>query len=212
VRATLALKHTSGSGGNYDLYLEATTDALYGPTSSGTYYVLEVQNPTFVANGLYNATLALFRRVNGSIVSMGSTNATVRDGSVIRAVYSISNQFAIYVDGVFDLFSYDSSIATGQPGVGVRGVPAGNGISRVDLGPFDSTPPTAVNAQLISTTPFPNRVDIHSAGTVDDPNGTGIAFYQLFRSGAYVGSFPTPNCTDAGVSAVNQLQLPTVRL
>src|SRR5437016_1963544 len=92
-------------------------------------------------------------------------------------------------------------VPNGQPGVGVRGAPSGNGISRVDLGPLETVAPTPVNAQLISTTAFPTRVDIHSPGTVDDPNGTGIAFYLMLRNGAVLGSSPTPNYSDLSVSA-----------
>jgi len=200
VKATLTLTQ---AGGNYDLYLEATADALYGPTSSGTYYVVEVQTPTSNGNGSYTATLALNMRVNGGITSLGSTNISVHNGSVLRAVYTLANQLIVYCDGTAMLYAVDTNISTGQPGVGARGVPSGNGISRLDLGPFDTIAPTAVNAQLISTSSFPNRVDIHSAGTVDDPNGTGIAFYQLLRNGAYMGSYPTPNFSDASLSAGN---------
>jgi len=200
VKATLALKHTSGSGGSYDLYLEATPDSLYGPTSSGTYYVVEIQDPTPIGNGSYTATLAMYRRVNGSIIFMNNTTIAVHDASVIRLTYGVSDQFAVYVDGLFTLYAVDSSVAAGKPGVGVRGVPAGNGISRVDLGPWDSIPPPPVNAQLISTSSFPTRVDIHSPGTVDDPNGTGVAFYQLVRNSALVTAYSTtPNISDKSV-------------
>jgi len=208
VKATLALKHTSGSGGNYDLYVEATSDARYGPTSSGSFYVVELQDPTPIGNGFYAATLALFKRVNGGITFMSSTNISVRDGSVLRVVYVAGyaggnglSTMAVSNDGNFSLWAAEDSVPTGQPGVGVRGVPSGNGISRVDLGPWDTVAPTAVNAQLISTSSFPTRVDIHSAGTVDDPNGTGIAFYQCWRDGVVLGTYATPNCSDASVSA-----------
>jgi RHS repeat-associated protein len=200
VKATLALTQ---AGGNYDLYLEASSDALYGSTSSGSYYVVEVQSLSYNGNGSYNATLGLNKRVSGVITSLGTTNMSVHNGSVIRAVYANANQIIVYSDGAVALYAVDSSVPNGQPGVGVRSVPSGNGISRVDLGPFDTVAPTAVSAQLISTSSFPTRVDIHSAGTVDDPNGTGIAFYQLWRSGAYVGTYPTPNFTDLSVSADN---------
>jgi RHS repeat-associated protein len=208
VKATLALKHTSGSGGNYDLYLEATSNALYGPTSSGSFYVVELQDPTPIGNGFYAATLALFKRVNGGITAMSSTNISVRDGSVLRVVYVAGyaggnglSTMAVSNDGTFSLWAAEDTVPTGQPGVGVRGVPAGNGISRVDLGPWDTVAPTAVNAQLISTSSFPTRVDVHSAGTVDDPNGTGIAFYQCWRDGMVMGTYATPNCSDASLNA-----------
>ncbi len=207
MKATLALKHLSGSGGNYDLYLEASADARYGPTSSGSFYVIELQDPTPTGNGFYSATLALYKRVNGGITSMSSTAISVRDGSVLRVVYVAGytggngiSTLAVSNDGTFSLWASDDSVPTGQPGVGVRGVLSGNGISRVDLGPWETVAPTPVNAQRISTSSFPTRLDVHSAGTVDDPNGTGIAFYQLWRDGAVMGTYATPNCSDSSLS------------
>ena len=68
VAATLRL---TASGGAYSLYLRGTQDALAGPAASGSYYVVEVQNPTFT-NGICSATLAVYKRQNGVVTALTS--------------------------------------------------------------------------------------------------------------------------------------------
>ena len=63
VAATLRLTAT---GGAYSLYLRATQDALSGPAASGSYYVVELQNPTFT-DGICSATLAVYKRQSGVV-------------------------------------------------------------------------------------------------------------------------------------------------
>ena len=58
-------------GGNYSLYLRATQDALAGPAASGSYYVVELQNPVFT-NGICSATLAAYKRQNGVVTALTS--------------------------------------------------------------------------------------------------------------------------------------------
>src|SRR5260370_27463538 len=61
VKMTLTL---TTSGGNYITYVRASNDALSGPVPSGTFYAVEVHNPTF--NGsVCTATLALYRQLGG---------------------------------------------------------------------------------------------------------------------------------------------------
>src|SRR5712692_5965587 len=44
VKITLTL---AASGGTYVSYLRASTDAMSGPAAQGTYFSVELQNPTF---------------------------------------------------------------------------------------------------------------------------------------------------------------------
>ena len=199
VKATLTL---TGTGGSYALYTEATSNALYGPSPTGTAYAVELQNVTF-NSGVCTGTLALYKQVNGAITPLTSTTWGCHNGMTLRFVYTFSSQLAVYVDNAFVLWTEDSTIGPGQPGVGVRAAPSTNGIARVDLGPHDGIAPTAVNAQLISTSSFPTRVDMQWGATVDDPNGTGIALYQMLRNGTYIGNFETSNLSDEGVSTPN---------
>lgn len=57
------------NGSTFVQYLRASNDAVSGPTPSGTYYAIELQNITFP--GYYTnygtATLAIYKRVSGVI-------------------------------------------------------------------------------------------------------------------------------------------------
>ena len=64
--------YIASSGFTFVQYLRASNDALSGPAPQGSYYAVELQNPTF--NGevdLGIATLAIYKRVGGSGDSTG---------------------------------------------------------------------------------------------------------------------------------------------
>ena len=77
----------------------------------------------------------------------------------------------------------DSSIASGQPGVGVIGAPSGNFIAKAELGQFDSTPPNAPANGGIAALLAPNRIELQWQGVSDDANGIGVYSYWLYRTG-----------------------------
>src|SRR5882762_8837786 len=200
VKATLLL--TSAGGGYYSLFLQGTSNALYGPAPSGSGYVMEVQSPNCNADASYCfAPLALSKIVNGSITSMGTSSFGIHTGSTIRLIYTSSNQIAGFVDNKFVFWAQDSSIGAGKPGVGVRGAPSGEGISRVDLGPHDGTAPNAVSATSIATAPFKDRVDMQWPGVPDDPNGIGVAFYIFVRNGVGIANLLQTTYTDLALAA-----------
>ena len=63
VKTTLTL---TTSGGTYITYLRASADAMSGPTPRGTYYSVELQNPTFSGNNCI-ATLVVNKRQTGAV-------------------------------------------------------------------------------------------------------------------------------------------------
>ncbi|MCX6625718.1 MAG: hypothetical protein NTY38_32575, partial [Acidobacteria bacterium] len=77
VRTMLTL---GASGGTYIQYLRASQDALSGPAPSGTYYAIELQNPTFAPDGHCTATLAAYKRVGGMITALGSNQTACSNG------------------------------------------------------------------------------------------------------------------------------------
>lgn len=89
---------------------------------------------------------------------------------------------ASQIDDINYLTVWDGGIPTGQPGVGVWAVPAGNSVQTVWQGMVDHTPPSAVNVQSIGVSAFSNRVDLQWQGAGDDPNGVGISYYLICRS------------------------------
>ena len=180
VKATLTLDSNQPSGGTFGVYLRASSDALSAPTASGTYYVAEIQNVTF-SGGACSATFSFYKRVNGTITPIQSNPVPCNNGMTVRAVYSINNWIAVYLNDIQAMWIEDADIGTGQPGVGVRGAPSTNGISRVDLGPLDRIAPTATPNPITSSA-FGDHIDLKWSGSVDDPNGIGIGYSLLFRT------------------------------
>src|SRR5258707_5016107 len=71
---------------------------------------------------------------------------------------------------------------------------------RADLGPLDRVAPQAVNAQSIAASSFANRVDLAWQGAADDAIGTGVAFYFVYRNGAYIAHIGAPAFVDSSVA------------
>jgi RHS repeat-associated protein len=182
VKATLALTQ---NGGAFGLYLRGTSNALVGPRT-GSYYAFEIQNPTF-SGSTCSTTWALYKQINGSISLIGGGSYSCHNGMVVRLVYTINSWIVAYIDNVGIIWITDGSIGTGQPGVGVRNSPAGNGIARVDLGPHDNIAPTVMENPITSSG-FPDHIDLKWGGSVDDPNGIGLWSASLSRNSVGISS------------------------
>jgi len=183
----------NASGGTYVLYLNASNNALSGPSPSGSFYDVELQ-PTFSGSSC-SASLTLNKYVSGVLTTLSSTACS--NGMVIRAMHLpyAGSALAVYVSGLLTILAGDSSLTSGSPGVGARGIAyTGNAIAQAQLGQLDTTAPNAFNNSLIGTSSFANRVDVQSPGTTDNSGGTGIAFYQIYRGSTIVANdLPTPN-------------------
>ena len=182
VRGTLGIINSFGT---YSFYLQASPDALAGPAARGSAYVYEIANPGF--NGsICQATLSAYKMLAGVATLLATAPVSCRSGMDVRAVYSGANsRMGLYVDGILVMSNWDSSIATGGPGFGVRGATDWDGITRASLGQGDSTPPNLVSAASISTSAVSRRVDLKWPEISDDPYGSGVAHYQLLRDGEW---------------------------
>ncbi len=185
VKTILTLKNT---GGTYVTYLRATSNAMSGPTDlAGTSYAFEVQNPTFNGSAC-TATLVAKRIVSAALTSLGSTTIPCHDGVAIRVIYTaISNLIAVYVDNILYFMIQDSTIRSGQPGIGVRGAPGTNSIKEVQLFGIYAGSPTMPQTDEIGVSGFANRVDMQWPGA-SEPNGPGVAYYAVWRNGVELTS------------------------
>ncbi len=197
VKTTLTLPV---SGGTWVHYLRATTDALSGSAPTGSFYAVELQNPTFTGNTCA-ATLAIYSRVNGVLTLHTSTATPCRSGMTMRSVVLGNGRILAYVDDVYYAGVVLSSLATGKPGIGARATPSGSSIAQVQLGPLDRAVPSAVNAQSVGSSLFPNLVDLQWQGAADDSNGIGIWRYEVRRNGVLMGNTQTAAFSDATVAA-----------
>jgi hypothetical protein len=110
------------------------------------------------------------------------------------------------VDNVLwnSMFASDTQITSGAPGVSVSYAPAGNTVSLAQLGALDTVNPNAVNAATVGVSALPNEVDLQWQGVTDDPNGTGVWLYHIFRQDAnnpmqWLASSYTPSFSDPTV-------------
>jgi len=95
----------------------------------------------------------------------------------------------------------DSGCCEGTGGVEAAYAPAGNSISRVDLGPLDTVAPNALNTQTLDSYITPTEVDFQWQGIADDPIGTGVAYYELYKNGAWDGNSYEPSISDPTLSS-----------
>ena len=186
----------AASGGTYIAYLRASPDAMSGPsTATGTYYSVELRNPTW-NGGSCTATAALTKRVNGAVTLLYSTPMACHSTSLIQA-FAHGTVLLAFVDGI-GLDWEDSSITSGQPGVGAYGTPNGAAITQAALMPMDRIAPATV--QNVTTSVSPNRVDLQWQGAVDDPSGSGLWCYWVWRNGAPITATTAPEFTDETVA------------
>lgn len=197
VAMTLALVN---SGGNYVLYLEASSNALLGSSSSGTFYAFAVQNPT-LANGGCSASATLYRVVTGSVTQISSVSVPCANGIVYHAAAGNDGALHFWANNVEYIQYTDAQPLTGRPGVGGYGMPSGNGVSRIQLGPCDRTAPGAVALNSVQNYALSIEVDLQTGGSADDANGVGINAYRWYRDGVAVASTRAPAWSDVGVSA-----------
>src|SRR5260370_27684732 len=198
VRTTLSL---NASGGHYITYLRGSSGSILG--GAGSFYAVEIANPTISAGGC-TATLNVYKQTGaGTLTNPYSVQIWCHNGMVVRAIVITANVVAVFIDNFFWTswgWGDSTPITSGQPGVGVSGAPSGNGISAIDIGHMDTVAPNPINAQLVGFSAFPNHVDFQFPGTVDDPNGIGIAYYQYWRNGNWLNMSLTPNLSDTTVA------------
>ncbi|HWU39655.1 MAG TPA: hypothetical protein VN203_18555 [Candidatus Acidoferrum sp.] len=140
----------AANGGTYVQYLAASSNAMTGPAATGSFFSVELQNPTVNGSG----TVVLNKRENGSFTALTSASVYCHSGMKIRSVLVGANVL-VYVEGSL-IFNYQfgtlpPSFVGGKPGLGALATPAGNSISSVDLGPKDRYAPDPVNLQSIAT-------------------------------------------------------------
>ncbi len=197
VKSTLTLPV---SGGTWVHYLRASTDALSGPAPTGSFYAVELQNPTFTGSTC-SATLAIYSRVNGVLTLHTSTATPCRSGMTMRSVVLGNSRILAYVDDVYYAGVTLTSLATGKPGIGARATPSGSSLAQVQLGPLDRVAPSAVNSQSVGSSLFPNLVDLQWQGAAEDANGIGIWRYEVRRNNVLLGNTQTAAFSDATAAA-----------
>jgi hypothetical protein len=202
VRAALNLKQ---SGGVYTIYLHASPDAMAGPTATGSYYAVELQNPTFTEQGC-SATLSISKRSSETVTELHSETVACHDGMSLNAVSGADGHIGLWLDFWKLTTIEDSEVASGQPGVGVRGAPAVNSLSAVALGQLDRLAPGPLEPADVQVSVSAKSVALSWPRITDDPNGAGMGIYTISRDGKFVANisrvYPTYVDNDVTPGAV----------
>lgn len=189
VKMTLKLGDCSGSQTGILLtYLKATLDEA---GNLATYYSVEVRQPAMV-DGACKAWLVATKVVNGTPKVLFGTPIDAHDGMVIRSL-ARARDIMVFTEDLTGYFASDPDpIAEGKPGVGFRLLPASgaNGIGKVELGPHESVRPTPPQfaSDGSGVTAFPDRVEMQWSAGSDDPDGSSLWTYQLYRDDQYVAN------------------------
>ncbi len=172
VKATLS--NPGSFNGEFDFYFDATPNALNSP-STGNFYVVDYAPQSGGYIGV--------RWVNGGASStVGSGSFPPHNGMVFRVVRRADGQIIVYVDNNIVLWAKDTTISSGQPGIGMISYATGAAayISQVQLGPCDRIAPNTPAVPSVSV--FSSHVDFSWPAVADDVNGTGVGLYQFLRN------------------------------
>jgi hypothetical protein len=194
VDTTLTL---GGSGGVYMQLLRASSNAAPGV---GSYVSVEVQNPTFASNGVCSATLVVNQVTNGSATQLASSAINCFNQMAVKSVIFGTNLW-VFLNG--DIAAQQTVTSTsGMPAIGGYSMPSSNGIAAVYLGIHVTAAPNAVDPTTFKSSVFPTSASVQWTGA-SDPNGPGVAWYQVYKSGTPIATADGAEFTDATVTPGN---------
>jgi hypothetical protein len=192
-------------------YVDPDTGNTYGP--SGQFYADFGAGTNF--SGASCAGLQVLVSINGysawiqiyglssinyqysppypSYALLAGTTVSVTDGMQVRAVQN-GTRTLVYVNNTLVL-SYSGSGSAGCGSgmgleVGNAGTP-GTLVQEMDLGPLDTIAPNAIPTSSINQAAYTSHIDLSWPAGTDDPNGTGVYSYSLYRGGQLLASGPS---------------------
>jgi hypothetical protein len=206
VEATLGMVWSSNE---YDIFLRASSNAQgnINGWGLGTSYELIIYNPSWQdAPPAPLCSAFLYKFVSGVSTLLSSTtfacfgsNFPTANNIVVRAVVTQSNYILMYINNVLSMQVQDTSIGTGQPGLGVLD---SSSIAQAAIGHQDTTPPIPINPASISASVQPDQVDLQWGATTDDPNGIGLLKYSVYRNGVPPADVPLTTTTFSDYTAM----------
>jgi hypothetical protein len=183
-------------GGCFFHYLRASNDASY-PGNTGTFYAVRVCQ-TFPATV---SAVYIVKRVGGVTTTLAQAQSVWLDGMSIRTTMLAENSVRVFIDDHYVAEAYDSSIASGSPGIGTSGGGGGAYMVSASFGLIDHVAPPGFSARTIRATATGSSVELAWDAAQDDAVGIGIWRYQVKRDGAYLGETNDPTFYDGTVAA-----------
>jgi hypothetical protein len=187
VQATVHLDSANQTWSSvYAVMARASADAMIGVSAvplyaTGTFYAFAMVNPWYSSyQGLpsfgWSASMYVLKVTNGAVTVLASFPYGVHDG-MSMGMRLRGSSITVTIDSVYSYSLSDSSIASGQPGVGFLPM-LGTGFTNVKIGGIETTAPTAVAPGSVLSSAFPTRVDLQWTGVTDENAGSGLAGYK----------------------------------
>jgi len=181
VQATLRFPNSSDISGNMYLLLRASSTF----NSTGPYAAMPTT--AYAVNFFCGGTegwVSISKIVNGVGTSLASTSAaSCSDGMTVRAGITDNGSIYAFVNDTYVTQAQDTSITSGAPGIVL---PGNNSqlmlVSQVQLGPADRIAPGPIPTNGLTYAAYSSHIDFQWQALPDDPNGTGVLFYQFLRN------------------------------
>jgi RHS repeat-associated protein len=185
--------------GNYDPNDPPVFEAVFASTQS---YPTQINYQTPCATVVEATPTSIAVNAcdsNGDFVGLGSATVNVHDGSQIRAVERMDGVLAVWLDNTLVL-AVSTQSSNGYMGFSqYSGGNGTGGVSEVDLGNLDTIAPNQIPASSVGVSAFPSHVDLQWPAGTDDPSGTGVALYKIYRNSQLLTSTTNLSYSDTTV-------------
>ena len=207
INTGITLNPTS-PGGSYIHYIYGSlnaeqTSSGQTPAGTGTYHAVELSNPTFDDVGNCTAVLISWEKTSATAPPSVQGSASVPCGPTVvmrTVVFTDVGAGTLKVWTFLDniLYSFGTTAAPGQPGIGMIGNTSLSGFSSVGIAPRSIWAPAPIgpalpanqNPTTVNTSVFPNQVNLHWQQP-QDVTGVGVAQRILTRSLSGGGGYET---------------------
>ena len=190
---SMTVRFAGSAGDNFQAYLASSTSSITG-------FFDEVSVSM-------NGGIQVWQSNSNNYYEVGSVWYFPHDGDVIRAV-SVPNgngdTIGVYVNDVL-LISVAAAGQNAGPnsywgvGASASNPTDGNVMSSASLGYQDTVAPYPVASSSITYSAYYNSVNLQWGATTDNPGGTGVYDYSVYRNGQLLGSTQSLSYSDTSV-------------
>jgi hypothetical protein len=200
-----------GYGGNRgEVRLTLTSDETIGGAT--VYFAANGDpsqyNTTYYSIGIACGVVGVSKRTGNYLgqyntygLASASFSSTCTGTMIFRVVLNDTpgnTKTAIVYLGDVRILKYSWTPTSDESGIGQSGGNLGFSVSAccgsetrlasIDMGYADVIAPNAVPSSSIGKSAYINHVDLSWPATTDDPNGTGVYGYEIWRNGSFLGS------------------------
>ena len=192
---SMTFRFSGASGDDYFTAYMASQDLAL---ADGNYDSVQI------TGGPRGGSIFLGQTCSNSYYSLGYVNTSIPDGSVVRAVAlpgSSGDTLVVYVNNVLAITASAPCQLTSfydYWGVGANAADPtdGNLMSSVSLGNQDTVAPYPVASSSITDSAYYNSVALQWGATTDNPGGTGVYDYSVYRNGQLLGTTQSLSYSD----------------